>query len=265
MKYRSFTTNEVLNLTKDALHLYFQQDLDTFSQLLDEEFVWIGSYDFHYTSGKDVFLHVSRMEPEKPPARITQEEYHLLVHSGYLWVVYGRFAALAWQEGEVPDHRRMRITLVWRQEKNDLRLLHVNCSPSADAPMDFIPSIRTPSEEEIQWYQYIRQAAGGEGEGALIRDLEGSIHCLTPEEILYVNTRDKTSAICTRSGSFLTHRSLTQLSLELPQLIQVHKSWLVNPAYVSSIRRYTVTLTQGTQVPVGKNRYNDVRERLSRR
>ncbi|MBS4981421.1 MAG: LytTR family transcriptional regulator DNA-binding domain-containing protein [Lachnospiraceae bacterium] len=43
-------------------------------------------------------------------------------------------------------------------------------------------------------------------------------------------------------------------------LKQVHRSWLVNPMYIQNLRRYFLPLTNQIQIPIGKSRYNEVRE-----
>lgn len=45
-------------------------------------------------------------------------------------------------------------------------------------------------------------------------------------------------------------------------LIPVHRSYLVNPDYISSIERYTLTLLNGTKIPIPVRKYNEVREVL---
>ena len=42
--------------------------------------------------------------------------------------------------------------------------------------------------------------------------------------------------------------------------IRCHKSFLVNAAYIQNIKRYTFTLQNGIQVPIGKSSYNRVQE-----
>lgn len=68
--------------------------------------------------------------------------------------------------------------------------------------------------------------------------------------------------IYTSTQSFCIRKNLNQLLELMPFLIQCHKSWLVNPLYVLEIRRYSITLTNDIQIPVGKTRYNKVREAL---
>ncbi|MCB6414034.1 LytTR family transcriptional regulator DNA-binding domain-containing protein [Faecalimonas umbilicata] len=47
--------------------------------------------------------------------------------------------------------------------------------------------------------------------------------------------------------------------------IESKKNWLVNPAHVQKIQRYSITLLQNIQIPVGKSRYEEVKEKLAKR
>ena len=45
-------------------------------------------------------------------------------------------------------------------------------------------------------------------------------------------------------------------------LIPMHRSYLVNPDYVSSMERYAVVLLNGSRLPIPKKKYNELRELL---
>ena len=42
MKYRRYTAPEVVEQTREAIHLFIRKQIDPFVALLDENFVWIG-------------------------------------------------------------------------------------------------------------------------------------------------------------------------------------------------------------------------------
>ena len=44
MKYRRYTAPEVVEQTREAIHLFIRKQIDPFVALLDENFVWIGDY-----------------------------------------------------------------------------------------------------------------------------------------------------------------------------------------------------------------------------
>lgn len=268
MKYHSYTEDQVLARSQEAVHTYFHRDMDAFARMLDENFIWIGSYDFHYTKGKEHFLEASKQESQEVSAQISEEEYSLLCHEKKVWIVYGRFTAFAWENEETLLYSRQRLTLVWKQVKNELKLLHVNCTMARDIPVETDSSIVSDRlKEDVRWFDYIRrfETIKEKEERIMLKDYNGEIHYLFPIEILSVHVENRQSVICTGNGSITVRRSLKQLSDDIPQLLQVHKNWLVNPAHVQTIQRYTATLLPDMDVPIGKSRYNEVKEALAKR
>lgn len=268
MKYHKYTEKELLVKSQDMVHAYFNRDMDTFIDTLDDDFVWIGSYDFHYTRGKDEFIKASKQESEEVSAQISDEEYSLLCHERNIWIVYGRFTAYAWKDEETLLYTRQRLTLVWRQKEDDLKLIHINCTMARDIPLETDPArIDEKLKENIRWYDYIRQfeEVKEQEERIMLKDVTGGIHYLYPVEILSIHIENRLSTIHTGNDSIVVRRNLNQLLDDIPQLLQVHKNWLINPAHVRQIQRYTVTLSQDMQIPIGKSRYNEVKEALTRK
>ena len=268
MKYHSYTENEVLIKSQEAVRIYFCRDMDAFARMLDDGFIWIGSYDFHYTKGKENFLKASKPESKEVSARISEEEYSLLCHEKNIWIVYGRFTASAWENEETLMYSRQRLTMVWKQVRSELKLLHINCTMARDIPIETDSALTGDRlKEDVRWFDYIRrfEAVKEKEKRITLKDSKGRIHYLFPIEIISIRVENRLSTINTGNDSFTVRRNLNQLSQEIPQLLQVHKNWLINPAHVQTIQRYTITLLPGMEVPVGKSRYNEVKEALVRR
>lgn len=248
-----------------VFHSYFDRDMPSFLDLLDPDFVWIGSYEFQHSVGIEQFINITRDEQNEIPAQVFDEEYKLLSHEKNTWIVYGCFSASAWKDETTYLYTRQRATLIWRLTEKGFRLLHLHCTMARDIPLvgeTPLPPRRKPS---IRWYEYMQLAEKDRNTAKkriLIKDINGNIHYLLRAEILYIQISYRISTIYTGNGSFEIRKNLNQLLEELPFLLQVHKSWLVNPIYIAEIKRYVVTLSNKVQIPVGKSRYNEVKENL---
>lgn len=44
--------------------------------------------------------------------------------------------------------------------------------------------------------------------------------------------------------------------------IRCHKSYLVNMEYIKSIKRYTAILENNEEVPLGRNKYKEIKDKL---
>lgn len=253
-----------------VFHSYFDRDMDQFVKLLDENFVWIGSYDFQFTRGIEEFLKITEDEQNEVQAQVYDEEYHILSHAQNTWIVYGSFSASAWKDEETFLYTHQRATYVWNLTEDGFKLLHLHCTMSRDIPLEGQPMEGKINKGEktaldSSWFDYMLRADAKRNqkqERILLKDSSGEIHYLLPAEILYISISYKIATVHTSSGTFCIHRSLNQLLTFMPFLIQIHKSWLVNPIYVQQIRRYTITLSNKEELPIGKSRYTEIREVL---
>ena len=266
IRRRDTLEQELIQQSSLVFHSYFDRDMDTFVSLLDENFVWIGSYDFQYSKGIDEFLEITKEEQQENSAKVYDEEYHILSHTNHAYAVYGRFSASAWKNEETFLYTRQRATFIWKLTPNGFKLLHLHCTMARDIPLEGnLDDIIRQKGTVNRWYDYMLLAENRQikkEKRLLLKDIDGGIHYLLPSEILYISIMYRDTMIYTSTQSFCIRKNMNQLLELMPFLIQCHKSWLVNPLYVLEIRRYSITLTNDIQIPVGKTRYNKVREAL---
>lgn len=257
---------KIFSCSSLVLHSFFSRDPETLASLLDEAFVWIGSYDFQYTSGKQEFLDVIRKEIQETSARVFDEQYALLRRENDLWIVHGRFCASAQSANGVTIYTRQRFTFVWEWDSAQPKLLHLNCTMARDVPLETPAPVPNTASPKIPWYNYMLSLEQNRtGPAVLLKDLDGMSRRLFPAEIVFIRSEQRTAVVHTDSAAFSVRKSLDQLHALLPDLIRVHKSCLVNPIYIRGIRRYCVVLPSGETLPVGKERYNLVRDQLAER
>lgn len=259
-------TEEIL-IRKSSLvfHSYFDRDMETFTGLLDKNFVWIGSYEFQFTKGISEFIKITEEEQNEFPAQVYDEEYTVLSHEKHLWVVYGGFTSSAWKDETTFLYTRQRATFVWKDNREDFRLLHLHCTMARDVPLESTVEPDIPASSCKRWYDYMLLAEKNKThkqEHILLKDLDGNIHYLLSSEILYISIYNRTASVCTTEKIIHVRQNLSQLLQNMPFLLQCHKSWLVNPFYISELRRYELTLADHSLIPVGKSRYNEVRRQL---
>lgn len=248
-----------------VFHAYFDRDMDSFVKLLDPDFVWIGSYEFQYARGIDHFLEITKEEQGEIAVQVFDEEYNILFHEKSIWIVHGCFSASAWKDEITYLYTRQRATFVWKYTGEDFKLLHLHCTMARDVPLE--GNIQNSKQRHIRWFEYMQNAEKNRTSPQnhiLIKDINGSIHYISPSEIIYIHIIYHIATIYTGSRKFDVRQSLNQLLTQLPFLMQIHKSWLVNPIYIVEIQRYYVTTATNDKVPIGKSRYNDVCKALKR-
>jgi two-component system LytT family response regulator len=111
------------------------------------------------------------------------------------------------------------------------------------------------------------------GEGHRLKRLPireaDSVRLLRLERISCATAKDKHVYIRTRDGEYRTYYSLTQLESLLPQprFMRIHASCIVDVEQIDQLlflgnHSYGVKLTNGTELPVGRNAYPLLRQRL---
>jgi len=93
----------------------------------------------------------------------------------------------------------------------------------------------------------------------------GDITSVTPDDILYIESRAHTATVYTLDGGHLCYEKIDELAKRLPVFfVTTHKSFLVNMEKIKRIERERALLENGMEVPISKSRLNDFREQYFR-
>lgn len=92
------------------------------------------------------------------------------------------------------------------------------------------------------------------------------LHYLDPHEILYVEALGKRGVMHQLDGTLPLNTLLSEAESQLPgTFVRTHRSYLVNVEHVASIERCRITLSDGTKLPIPKQRFDQVRCELELR
>lgn len=92
-----------------------------------------------------------------------------------------------------------------------------------------------------------------------------SVHRIATGKIIYIETIKRTAKLCIHTSD-----SLITINGTLPDfesryskyLLRIHASYLINPEHVTGIERFSVTLSDGTILPVPEKKYTAVKKAL---
>ena len=90
-------------------------------------------------------------------------------------------------------------------------------------------------------------------------------HFLVANSILYIETgtRSPYTVVHTLTSTFDSVDSLSKLEKQYGSIfLRIHASFIVNPLFVQSIRRFELTLTDGTVLPIPDRKYAKVAKAL---
>ncbi|NCB91397.1 MAG: response regulator transcription factor [Clostridia bacterium] len=99
----------------------------------------------------------------------------------------------------------------------------------------------------------------------LVFQIPEGLVTLSVDEILYIETYGHDISIHTLSGKTIPYSgTLKEMEVLLSpySFFRSHKSYLINLAHVTGISRYTVWISSGQSLPIGKVRYKDLQNSL---
>ncbi|MEG0227906.1 MAG: LytTR family DNA-binding domain-containing protein [Lachnospiraceae bacterium] len=260
-KFYHYTKQEVVAITKDVIHFFANKQMNAFMTYLDSDFVWMGDYDVLYTHGISAFADTIAEEIQEAPVRITEEEYTLLSHERKLWVTYGRFT-MTGEEDNCNLIAKVHFTFVWTQKEDDLKLLlanatHVKFLPASEEVTDLPPIPQTKIFDQ----RLLNNLISKRQEKLSFLDTNGTMHFLYPANIIYIKADDKLCTICTDTGSFSSR--IRMKDINYPHFLQIHRSYIINRQHLQSLKRYKAILSDGTTLPVGRDRYPELKQSLT--
>ncbi|MFT4106977.1 MAG: LytTR family transcriptional regulator [Lacrimispora sp.] len=256
MNTKTYTESEVISLTSQNIHNFYSRNFDGLTAPMAKEFVWIGSGDLQWANNLETFETAAQDELQELSVLLSDEEYYILVHERSLWVVYGRYCTTTLLGNGQIWPARVRVTYVWREEEGHLTLLHIHSSNS----IDFSPET-SACQAGGNFFNYIKSLnfVQHSRETLTFRDSQDNWHRIHPVEVIYIKAANQWCRIYTFSGDFLVRGGISLLSLQFPQFLRTHRSYLVNPLEISSLCRYRIQLKSGKSLPVSKDRYMSVK------
>ncbi len=93
--------------------------------------------------------------------------------------------------------------------------------------------------------------------------VEGNVTiCLS--DILFIEAYGHKNTIHTYTTDYHIYEYMDSLEKRLSDkgFIRVHRSYIVNPKHVVNINNYMITLDDGSEIPVPKARYKQVKEMI---
>lgn len=94
------------------------------------------------------------------------------------------------------------------------------------------------------------------------------VHRIPINELLYIETIKKTAKlrIHTNTDTIIVNGTLSAFEkAHTPFLLRIHAGFLVNPACVVQIERFSVTMSDGARLPVPEKKYTAVKQQILNR
>lgn len=263
---------ELLRLTEEIVSSFYECCPEKMFPFLSGQFVFIGCHGRACAEGLKEFKNLTQNRFREEAAVIRQAQFCLLTQKGSLHVISGHYcvtpAMADGESGMVP----MQCICVWQKTERGFQMLHLHESFQENTPAQelllYVPFLKDCSLSHVnsEILNYLKRIYSEKSipSPLSLYDDHRIWHLLYPDQILYVQAANQHCVLHIQNQEILVRSTISSLADRLPGFTRPHRSYLVNPGAVASVKRYQLRLTSGEQIPVSRRRFKALREILNK-
>ena len=255
---------EISALSLEVVSQFFDGTPGPLIEHLSENVLWLGPRDGQFLRGKDVLCSIMQGWQEKIVYTLGNMSTQIspVGKKGMNIVLF--YDILAHLPEGTSVVSRQRTLLAWEEQRlqtNDeeesvprLTMIMISNTFSSEGsrfPFDELPA-RTKTAELPK--------------RILVRGMKDESNYLDADSVIYIESTDSShhSLIHTENKVIPCLDKVTSLAERYGDcLLRCHASYLVNPFYVRSLKRFSLTLSDGTVLPVPEKKYTAFKRMLN--
>lgn len=235
----------------EILICYYEKDRGTFLDACNEQIVWIGPKEEQIVSTKEALKLAFDSEAKARNARFSDFSVTPIptASNRVCEIVITGTLEEEWEGGR-RERRRQRAVLTLAEQKKEYEILvcHISDVSGWDGQKRSRTSGGLSASDAVN------------GTRIQVKSIEKEILFLNCSDILYLKTARNHTIIYTVNGCHESVENLRTLEQRCPMsFIRCHSSYLVNTGFVTSVRRFRVTLADGTELPIPEKKYMAVK------
>lgn len=249
----------VKDLTQKILLELYNHNFEAFSSYLDEDVVWIGDTLHSWSDNKKDLLLLTRVGNYTIKNSLSDIDFIVKpLTDDIIEVMVSYTVSFKYPDIDISVNRQKVMHITW-VKRGDAWKISVCSRLNAGLPDLEEPLFPLHQKEYIgkQEYSYDRRIE--------LIDVEHSSSYVPLGSIIYAESKGKNSQIHTLNGSILVPKSIRELQKGvLKTFFRPHISFLINLEYLDRIKRYSLVLLNGKEIPVPEKKYNSVKEQLDK-
>lgn len=264
MRRTIVTQDKIIELTRDVIRGFYGRNIEAYTDYLADDFVWIGAFGFQLATSKQDFLDIIRAEMNTTPMIMQKEHFEIISRDRDTFVLYSTFQLDAVISPEEHIQTHTRLSVIWRYIEGDLKLVHIHGSNAQDVPLvATIPKVEY-EEDCNDFWGYVKETMAQETSPRLmVRTTTGEHRILIESDIMYLQAEGQSTRIYTKDEVLSVSGILRKHQAKLSDMFyRIHKTYLVNLAYLTALCRYQTTLRNQMKLPVGKEHYLPLKRQL---
>lgn len=263
-------TEDLIRRSISIITEYYKNNLEPFFENIGEDVLWLGPAEHQQMKGRDNLI--SAWAAEKHALSFTMGDIKatcISPHANVKEILLQYDICTHYPSGNTDLHRQ-RLHYTWRinrvktdagwESQAKIILLHISNLWKYDSrdkiyPVHYEAISHLPGTTEQEEYVTVRRS-------------DHSIHRIAASHILYLETVKRSAKLRmhTLNDTLTVNSTLSEFEKNHPGLfLRIHAGYLLNPAHVREIRRFLVTLSDGTQLPVPEKKYTRIKKQLLRK
>lgn len=260
------TLQEIIKLSQECLIRFWQMDPEFAIEHFDKNIIWIGSAQSQYTDTyEDAVNDFREIIKELKPCHLSHQEFQIAQNTGNGCTIVGRYITTTDESVGYHLQAQQRCTFVWeiRQGKPKIKHCHIS-NPMGELKLakgeKFVNAL---GETTKRYWTTMIQSAQSKHK-IIVTDHKDVTYFFSPSEILYANAVGRNCIIYTTEGTEVYSRcSITEFAEKAGETFSfVHRSYVINNIYISSIHPYEVTIREDIHIPIPKKRYVEIKKNL---
>lgn len=260
-------SKELLATSAEILIQYYQNNIEPFLNTLHPNALWIGPLEGQILRSREAIINAYRQEENVMSFHLFDLNVSVAQHTTAQCDILMTFIV----DSQYPDNSvircNQRIMLSWTygtitDEKNEkvsvpliLTCFIANAIPSHENDTIYPNHFLDTSFFQAHYHSK-NNCFSVKGNGH-------ELFYLCDRDIIYIESKRPGCIIHTTHNDFNSSESVSELQPKCALLIRTHISYLVNPAYIQSVERFRITLTNGIILPIPEKKYTNIKKQIA--
>lgn len=259
------TEDEVVRLTAECLTRYWKRDSTFIFSHCAPKIVWISARQDEYLLTRDeVRENLETNCAVIPSCHLQHAEFQVAASCSELYVITGKYLVTTDPEEKFFLSAQQRCTFVWENTGNGLQISHIHISnPIGElkiAEDEAFPDTMGKMASHYMKEEILRLTSDRK---LSVCDVNGSLIFLQLSDVMFISALGKETVVRTLTDCIFAKNSIKELAQQTQDcFVMTHRSYLVNPQYITAIRRYAITMRDGTELPVPRKKYDEIRRQI---
>ena len=255
---------KILDLTSNIIQEYYRNNTQPFIEYVDEDVLWYGPATGQFLSGKQSIIDAWAKESHSLTFTLGNIRLdYISGHTSFCEIISSFPVTTHYPDGGlITMNQVIHISWCERKIKNikikQPRMLVIHIS-------DLYQKHKADKIYPVHFNQIYKGflPVSDTGERIYFQGVDSFDLYLMSNTILWIDSvsNGRHSIIHTKDGEYRVTAKTVDLEKKYPDfLVRCHRCHLVNPMHIASIKRFTVTLSNGKELPIPEKKYTSFKK-----